>query len=52
MSEIIELAPNEVIEDVEVLVMVTIHTNQGEIAESFYSLEEAEEYLDKVEALK
>lgn len=49
---LVELAPNEVIEDVEIMVTVTLHTNQGEIDEVFYSLEEAEEYLDKVEALK
>lgn len=49
---LVELAPNETIEDVDIMITITIHTNQREIDEVFYSLEEAEDYLDQVEALK
>lgn len=48
----LELEDGERIEDVLVFVMVRVITNKNEIEEGFNTMEEAEAYLDKVEAAR
>lgn len=52
MGPILELEADECIEDVDIMITITVRTNRDDYDEVFYTLEEAEAYLDQVEALK
>ena len=45
----LELEDDEVVEDIMVMVIITIRTNKDVLEETFYSLENAEDFLDQIE---